>query len=37
MYPIEAGTAIGGPDFYPYVMVEIHYTNLAKKMGKRPK
>lgn len=24
---------IGGPDFYPYVMVEIHYNNVEKISG----
>ncbi|XP_014671913.1 PREDICTED: dopamine beta-hydroxylase-like [Priapulus caudatus] len=26
-YPAEAGLAIGGRDFSPYVMIEIHYNN----------
>ena len=26
-YPEEAGLAIGGSDFNPYVMLEVHYNN----------
>ncbi|XP_063221967.1 tyramine beta-hydroxylase [Bacillus rossius redtenbacheri] len=31
VYPEEAGLPIGGPDFNPYVMLEIHYNNPEKK------
>ncbi|XP_063846627.1 dopamine beta-hydroxylase-like isoform X1 [Scylla paramamosain] len=27
VYPLEAGLPIGGPDFNPYVMLEVHYNN----------
>nr|CAG4647751.1 EOG090X0318 [Moina brachiata] len=27
VYPPEAGLPIGGPDFSPYVMLEVHYNN----------
>nr|CAH0102169.1 unnamed protein product [Daphnia galeata] len=27
LYPPEAGLPIGGPDFNPYVMLEVHYNN----------
>nr|CAG4643081.1 EOG090X0318 [Ilyocryptus agilis] len=29
VYPPEAGLPIGGPDFNPYVMLEVHYNNPA--------
>lgn len=28
VYPKEAGMPIGGKNFVPYVMVEIHYNNV---------
>nr|CAD7448509.1 unnamed protein product [Timema bartmani] len=31
VYPEEAGLPIGGPDFNPYVMLEIHYNNPEKR------
>ncbi|KAG1652656.1 Dopamine beta-hydroxylase [Nymphon striatum] len=30
-YPEEAGEPIGGPDFNPYVMLEVHYNNPELK------
>ncbi|CAB3368735.1 Hypothetical predicted protein [Cloeon dipterum] len=30
-YPEEAGLPIGGPDFNPYVMLEVHYNNPELK------
>jgi dopamine beta-monooxygenase len=36
-YPPEAGTEFGGPDFYPYFMVEVHYNNPAMMAGIRDK
>ncbi|TKR81483.1 hypothetical protein L596_015346 [Steinernema carpocapsae] len=30
-YPIQAGMPFGGEKFFPYVMVEIHYNNEAKR------
>uniref|UniRef100_A0A914CZH4 Copper type II ascorbate-dependent monooxygenase C-terminal domain-containing protein n=1 Tax=Acrobeloides nanus TaxID=290746 RepID=A0A914CZH4_9BILA len=33
VYPPEAGLPFGGPDFNPWVMVEIHYNNVEKKSG----
>eukprot|EP00095_Tigriopus_kingsejongensis_P009488 maker-scaffold661_size154698-snap-gene-0.21 protein:Tk09488 transcript:maker-scaffold661_size154698-snap-gene-0.21-mRNA-1 annotation:"tyramine beta-hydroxylase-like" len=32
-YPEEAGLALGGPDFNPYVMLEIHYNNQNMESG----
>ncbi|VDK50143.1 unnamed protein product [Anisakis simplex] len=32
-YPPEAGMPIGGDDYYPYLMVEIHYNNVDKLSG----
>lgn len=32
-YPIEAGMPIGGKDFIPYIMVEIHYNNELLSSG----
>ena len=29
----EAGLALGGPDFNPYVMLEVHYNNQNKEQG----
>jgi hypothetical protein len=29
----EAGLPIGGPDFNPYVMLEIHYNNPERRTG----
>nr|CAG4646117.1 EOG090X0318 [Macrothrix elegans] len=31
VYPPEAGLPIGGPDFNPYVMLEVHYNNPTLK------
>ncbi|CAL8069880.1 unnamed protein product [Orchesella dallaii] len=30
-YPADAGLAIGGPDFNPYVRLEMHYNNPGKR------
>ncbi|XP_043230467.1 dopamine beta-hydroxylase-like isoform X1 [Amphibalanus amphitrite] len=35
VYPEEAGLPIGGPDFNPYVMLEVHYNNPNLKRGHR--
>jgi len=32
-YPKEAGFPIGGPDFNPYVRLEMHYNNPELKSG----
>ena len=32
-YPEEAGLAIGGEEFNPYVMLEVHYNNQEKQGG----
>jgi len=32
-YPKEVGYPIGGPDFNPYLRLEIHYNNPKKKAG----
>ncbi|TRY63859.1 hypothetical protein TCAL_11840 [Tigriopus californicus] len=32
-YPENAGLAIGGPDFNPYVMLEVHYNNENMEAG----
>ena len=32
-YPAEAGLAIGGPQFHPYVMLEVHYNNPQLRSG----
>ena len=32
-YPSEAGLAIGGPEFHPYVMLEVHYNNPSLRSG----
>jgi dopamine beta-monooxygenase len=29
----EAGLPVGGPDFNPYVMLEIHYNNPERRTG----
>ena len=29
----EAGLAVGGEDFNPYVMLEVHYNNEKKESG----
>jgi dopamine beta-monooxygenase len=29
----EAGLPIGGPDFNPYVMLEVHYNNPERRTG----
>lgn len=31
----EAGLPIGGKDFNPYVMLEIHYNNPEKRGGNK--
>ncbi|VDM47615.1 unnamed protein product [Toxocara canis] len=31
VYPPEAGMPLGGPGFYPYLMVEIHYNNVERE------
>lgn len=31
----EAGLPIGGKDFSPYVMLEVHYNNPAKREGNK--
>lgn len=33
VYPEEAGLSIGGPDFNPYVMLEVHYNNPELHQG----
>jgi len=33
-YPDEAGLAVGGPNFNPYIMLEVHYNNEHKLSGK---
>lgn len=32
-YPEEAALPIGGPDFNPYIMLEVHYNNPEKHSG----
>ncbi|KAG7172985.1 Dopamine beta-hydroxylase-like [Homarus americanus] len=34
IYPPEAGMPIGGPDFNPYVMLEVHYNNPSLLSGR---
>ncbi|XP_050695852.1 dopamine beta-hydroxylase-like [Eriocheir sinensis] len=34
VYPQEAGLPVGGPDFNPYVMLEVHYNNPRKLSGR---
>lgn len=34
-YPSEAGMPLGGPDFVPFLMVEIHYNNEQAVAGLR--
>ncbi|XP_071521635.1 dopamine beta-hydroxylase [Panulirus ornatus] len=34
VYPQEAGLPIGGPDFNPYVMLEVHYNNPSLYKGR---
>ena len=34
-YPIEAGIPIGGPDFYPFIVIEIHYNNQDLLQGNK--
>lgn len=29
----EAGLAIGGPEFNPYIMMEVHFNNQNKESG----
>jgi len=33
VYPKEAGLPFGGPGFFPYVRLEIHYNNPKKREG----
>jgi len=33
VYPEEAGLSIGGADFNPYVMLEVHYNNPELHQG----
>lgn len=33
IYPKEAGLPIGGADFNPYIMLEVHYNNPENKSG----
>uniref|UniRef100_A0A6A7FUT6 Dopamine beta-hydroxylase-like n=3 Tax=Hirondellea gigas TaxID=1518452 RepID=A0A6A7FUT6_9CRUS len=33
-YPQEAGLPIGGPDFNPYIMLEVHYNNPLLYSGR---
>ena len=33
VYPEEAGLPFGGDDFYPYLMLEIHYNNELQQSG----
>ncbi|KAA0188986.1 hypothetical protein HAZT_HAZT006497 [Hyalella azteca] len=33
-YPAEAGLPLGGPDFNPFVMLEVHYNNPGKMEGR---
>ncbi|XP_020290292.1 tyramine beta-hydroxylase isoform X2 [Pseudomyrmex gracilis] len=33
VYPKEAGLSIGGPEFNPYVMLEVHYNNPELHQG----
>lgn len=33
-YPEETGLPIGGNDFNPYVMLEVHYNNPELQAGK---
>lgn len=33
MFLQEAGLPVGGPDFNPYVMLEVHYNNPRKLSG----
>ena len=32
-YPAEAGYSVGGDDFSPYVMIEVHYNNPGLVSG----
>ena len=32
-YPEQSGLAIGGEDFHPFLMLEVHYNNPEKKAG----
>ncbi|XP_045624015.2 dopamine beta-hydroxylase [Procambarus clarkii] len=34
VYPPDAGMPIGGPDFNPYVMLEVHYNNPSLISGR---
>ncbi|KAI6209539.1 hypothetical protein M3Y96_00231800 [Aphelenchoides besseyi] len=33
VYPPEAGMPLGGDDFIPYLMIEIHYNNVHRESG----
>jgi len=33
VYPEEAGLSIGGVDFNPYIMLEVHYNNPELHQG----
>ncbi|KAF2366641.1 Copper type II ascorbate-dependent monooxygenase N-terminal [Trinorchestia longiramus] len=33
-YPAEAGLPLGGPDFNPFIMLEVHYNNPLKAQGR---
>lgn len=33
VYPEEAGLSIGGQEFNPYVMLEVHYNNPELQKG----
>ncbi|KAI6244018.1 hypothetical protein M3Y99_00070700 [Aphelenchoides fujianensis] len=35
VYPEEAGMPLGGEDFVPYLMIEIHYNNVHNEAGVR--
>ena len=32
-YPHQAGLTIGGPDFHPYILLEVHYNNKQVRSG----
>ena len=33
VYPDNVGLPVGGEDYYPYVMLEVHYNNEQKEKG----
>lgn len=33
VYPEETGLSIGGPDFNPHIMLEVHYNNPELHKG----